>query len=323
METEQPLSALGSPKGMSDAQAEAFLVARFGGAVSSVSSLDHGEWSRAFAFRRAGADFVVRFSALQEDFLKDRRAAGHRSPDLPIPRVTEVGDAGDGFYAISERAFGGYLEEVGQARMRALLPALFAALDAARRTDLSASVGYGIWGADGAAPHPTWRAALLDVANDQATARTHGWRERLAASPTGSGPFEEALDRLRGLVAYVPEERHLIHSDLLHRNVLVSGNRISAVIDWGCSMYGDFLYDLAWFCFWAPWFPAWRGIDFRREAVRHYESAGLDVPHFDQRLRCYQVHIGLDAQAYNAFTGRWDELDASARRTLEIATSGG
>ena len=50
------------------------------------------------------------------------------------------------------------------------------------------------------------------------------------------------------------QERHLIHSDLLNYNVLVADGRISAVIDWGCAMYGDFLYDLAWFEFWAPWY---------------------------------------------------------------------
>jgi hygromycin-B 4-O-kinase len=94
------------------------------------------------------------------------------------------------------------------------------------------------------------------------------------------------------------------------------------VIDWGCSMYGDFLYDLAWFIFWAPWYPRWRNIDFQREAARHYESIGLAVPHFEERLRCYQLHIGLTGQAYSAFKLRWADLEATSRRTLEVARSG-
>ncbi len=116
-------------------------------------------------------------------------------------------------------------------------------------------------------------------------------------------------------------ERHLIHSDLLNYNVLVADGRISAVIDWGCAMYGDFLYDLAWFEFWAPWYAAWRGIDFRREAARHYASIGLDVPRFEERLTGCQIHIGLAAQAYNAFKERWDALEETARRTLEVANA--
>lgn len=323
MGSEPPTSlhgpALGGPRGVNDAEAAAFLAARFGRDVSAVSSVGQGEWSRAFAFSRAGSHYIVRFSALQEDFAKDRLAAGYGSPALPIPPVIEVGEAPGGFYAISERAYGDVLDALNHARMWALLPALFAALDAARRIDLSVTRGYGLWGAGGTAPHPTWRAALLDVANDRPADRTHGWRERLAASPTGFGPFEEGLGYLRALVEACPEERHLIHGDLLNANVLVRGDRITAVLDWGCSMYGDFLYDLAWFCFWSPWYPAWQDVDLRHEAARHYEATGLHVPDLERRLRCYQVHIGLAAQAYNAFRGRWAELDATARRTLEVA----
>jgi hygromycin-B 4-O-kinase len=323
MATDRPSSSYGpTPDGVSPAQAEAFLVDRFGPDVQDVTGFGRGEWSRAFAFRRGGADWVARFGAYPEDFAKDRLAARYASADLPIPAVTEIGRAFGGYYAISERAFGGYIDDLDGAGLRATLPSLFAALDAARRVDLSATTGYGGWGADGTAPYPSWRAALLDVASDRPGDRTWGWRERLAASALGTGPFDEALAHLRSFVAYCPEERHLIHSDLLHFNVLIDGDRISAVLDWGCSLFGDFLYDLAWFAFWAPWYPAWRGIDFQAEAARHYATIGLDVPHFDERLRCCQVHIGLDSMKYNAFKGRWDEFESSARRTLAVASGG-
>ncbi len=308
---------------VSHAQVEAFLFDRFGREVSGVTAIEHGEWSKAYTFRHADGDYVARFSALDEDFLKDRVAARFASRDLPIPRIGEIGEAFGGFYAISERASGDYLDTLDHAQMRAMLPALFAALDAARRVDLAATSGYGAWGADETAPHPTWPAAILDVANDRPTDRTHGWRERLAASPTGAKPFDEALGHLRVLLDCAPEERYLIHSDLLNYNVLVSGDRLTAVIDWGCAMYGDFLYDVAWFCFWAPWYPAWRGIDFGREALRHYQAIGLDVPHFEERLRCYKIHVGLDGQAYSAFKSRWSDLEAIARRALEVANPAG
>jgi len=203
--------------------------------------------------------------------------------------------------------------------MQALLPSLLSALDAMRLADVSTSAGYGIWGADGNAPHATWRDALLDVTNDRPTERIHGWRKRLASSPTGAGPFEEGFRRFEALVDHVPEERHLIHSDLLHFNVLVAGERIAAVIDWGCSMYGDFLYDVAWLSFWAPWYRAWNNIDFVAEAARHYVSIGLEAPRFQERLRCYELHIGLSGQAYCAFSGHWEDLEWTARRTVAVA----
>ena len=68
-----------------------------------------------------------------------------------------------------------------------------------------------------------------------------------------------------------------------------------------------------------PWYPAWRDIDFAREARRHYASIGLEVPHFAERLRCYELHIGLAAQAYNAYKERWTDLEETAQLTLMLA----
>ncbi len=135
----------------------------------------------------------------------------------------------------------------------------------------------------------------------------------------GDGPFKEALHSLASLVVICPDIRHLIHADLLNYNVFVSDGRVSGVIDWGCSMYGDYLYDIAMFSYWAPWYSSLQHIDFHEQARVHYASIGLEVPHLDERLRCYEVHIGLDAQIYSAFKGRWEEIERRAERTLQIA----
>ncbi len=300
-------------------EANAFLGALYGAEASDIEPLGRGEWSRAYSFRRAGRDLVVRFGAYIEDFAKDRRAAAHAGPALPIPPIIDLGETGEGYYAISERVFGGYIDDVNEGQMRSLLPALFAALDAMRTADLSGTSGYGGWGADGNAPFASWRDFLLDVAVDRPAERVGGWRARLAASEVGIAPFEKAYARLETLAASAPESRSLIHSDLLHWNVLVDGDRITGVLDWGCGLYGDFLYDLAWVCFWQPWYPAWAPIDFKEAAVQHYADIGLDVPHFDDRLRCCEIHIGLAGQAYQAWVGDWVNLRETARRTLEVA----
>ena len=100
--------------------------------------------------------------------------------------------------------------------------------------------------------------------------------------------------------------------------MFVQDDRISGVIDWGCAMTGDFLYDPAWFWFWMPWYRAWDGIAFKTELVRHHREIGLEVPGFDDRLRACALHIGLAAQAYQAFIGDWDHLEWSTQRTLEL-----
>jgi aminoglycoside phosphotransferase (APT) family kinase protein len=305
--------------GVSITQATSFLTDRFDGDAGDIIPLRQGGWSTAYAFRHANVDYVIRFNAHLEDFVKDRRAATWSSRRLPIPAITEIGEAFDAHYAISERVSGGFIDDLDEVGMRAMLPSLFAALDAARQVDLSNATGYGGWDADGHASFPSWREYLVDVAHDHPFARGHGWRERLERSAIGAEMFDEAFEILTGLVDRSSQDRHLIHSDLLNYNLLVSSQRITGVIDWGCSLYGDFLYDVAWFTYYWPWRPAWKRIGFAVEAMRHYAKIGLDVPRFEERLRCYQIHIGLGDQSYNAYMGRWDLVEIAAKRTLAIA----
>jgi len=296
-----------------------FLTSYFGTRPVDLARVSHGEWSRAFTFRIADKHLVARFSALDEDFRKDQRATAYASGGLPIPKILDVGQALGGFYAISERAHGEFIDTLDAAGMRRLLPSLFATLDAAREVDVSDSHGFGIWGADCNAPHATWRAALLDIGVDARGKRTYGWRSRMAGSGTGCGTFDAAMARLEAQLDECPESRHLVHSDLLNYNALTAKDRVTAVIDWGSSLYGDFVFDIAWFTFWQkPWYPAWRSIDFAAEARRHYAAIGLDVPDFDARLRCCELYIAMDGMAYQAYKGSWSNLETTARRTLEL-----
>src|SRR5438874_13448799 len=87
-----------------------FLAERYGLRVGSVAELSGGDWSSAFSFRLDGRDLVVRFGQWREDFEKDEAAMAFAGPDLPVPRVLEIGDAFEGACAISEPHFGACLE---------------------------------------------------------------------------------------------------------------------------------------------------------------------------------------------------------------------
>jgi hygromycin-B 4-O-kinase len=278
-----------------------------------------GEWSAVYSVRASGVDVVARFSEYDEDFEKDAFAARYSSAALPVPPILEWGPALDAFFAVAPRINGEHIDGLDEARMRRVLPSLYAAHDAMREVDLSAPSGFGGWRADGRTTHRSWREYLLGFFDEPATRGAPNWRELLRDLPTVVAAFEEGYARLVQLVEFCPEERALFHDDLINRNVLVDGDRISAVLDWGSSKYGDFLYDIANLVFYRPWFPAWRNIDFAAEARAHYAAIGLGVPQFSERLSCYCLRIALDGVAYSAFRERWDEVELRARRALEIA----
>ena len=148
---------------MDDTAARAFLRDRFGDAAR-VAVMRPGEWSAVYSVDTPDQKLVARFSAFDEDFEKDAYAARYATAALPVPRILEWGAASDGFYALAERVPGEHIDGLDAARMRLVLPALFAALDAMRAVDLSGRSGFGGWRAAGPATHPTWQAWLLGVA---------------------------------------------------------------------------------------------------------------------------------------------------------------
>ena len=217
------------------------------------------------------ADLVARFGAYDEDFEKDAFAARFSSSAMPIPPILEWGPALGGYYAIAPRMKGEHIDGLDEARMRRVLPSLFAAMDAMRAVDLSASSGFGGWRADGRTSHLSWREWLLGFVNEPATRGAPGWRELLQDRPIERRAFEEGYERLVELAEPCPEVRRLFHDDLINRNVLVDGDRISAVLDWGSSKYGDFLFDIANLVY-TRGVPTVGNIDFASEALAHYEA---------------------------------------------------
>ncbi|MGI8592213.1 MAG: phosphotransferase family protein [Nakamurella sp.] len=303
---------VGSPM-FFDASIDADAAARFlsdhlGHPVGSVQEVGAGAWSNCFGYTDGGIEYVVRFGNYVDDYRKDQRASAFSSPRLPIPVVTDVGVAFGGYFAISTRAHGEPLELLGAADWAATVPKLLTVLDEIRAVPVAPDAGFGGWGANGSAPFASWRDFLLAVCADDPERRTYGWTTKLADSPYGDEAFRAGYGRLAELSVAIPSPQFLVHSDLINRNVLVRNRHITAVFDWGCSLYGDFLYDIAWIEFWAPWYPAMNGVDFLATARAHLKDRGVAIEDFDARARCCLLHIGLDHLAYNAFTGNMVDL---------------
>ena len=302
-------------------QVECFLAERC--EAGRVERVGAGAWSTAFSFEHEGWRKVIRFGRYAEDFRKDERAAVLYASLLPVPRVLEIGEAFDGYaYAVSEWAEGGAIDRLPEPELREALPSLLNTLEALHTAPPPAEAGFGWWSSLGRAPHASWRDALLGIVEDEESPRLAGWRTFLRRNAEGSRVFDRAAGRLADLAGACPEGvRHLIHSDLTAGNVLVVDGAVSAVLDWGNSLVGDFLYDVAWLLFWSPWHP---GLDPERvlaEVRRRDDGTGADRVNLDERLLACQLHIALDSMAYNAFCRDESNLLGTMRRLLPLLDS--
>ena len=284
-----------------------FLQARFPN-VSDVALLHGGAWSSAFAFRSDDHQRVIRFGVFREDYEKDRVAARWRRSQLPVPEVLEIGDAFGGVYALSVRHHGEALATLPAERVRGVIGELFHSLRAIRDID-APGTGFGMWRAPSvAAPYDSWRAYLLDVGNRDDD-RLRGWRTRMSAHATAAAVFERGLRLLERRIDVCPQTRKIIHADLLGNVLVAHDDRVNAVFDWGNSLVGDPLYDVAWLRYCAPWYP---GLDPQQVMTLAHEHFG-DVD-LVERVACYTLHIALGELQYLAFTGVAQDLDAAVRR---------
>ncbi|SFT08277.1 phosphotransferase family protein [Paenibacillus sp. BC26] len=293
--------------------AHRFVKEHFGSRADDLAPLASGDWSRAYSFVLDGRDMVIRFGAYVDDFKKDRAMGELSLASLPIPKVIEIGETENGFFAVSERVQGKkHLDELDESEMRVVLPQLFDALYELQTLDLTGTQEVGLWRPEGTGPG--WGAELLAVAEPRE--RLAGWRERLDTSPREASIFDAGVVKLSELVPQLPEIRGIVHNDLLNRNVLVDNGKLTGLFDWGNAFYGDPLYDHAWFLYWWPWYPQWQGIDLQAILDQHWDKRGGPPAQMKERLLCYLIHIGLDHIAYCAFRERAEDRKRNADQVL-------
>ena len=91
---------------------ERFLVGHHGRPIEALAPLPGGFWSAAYGYRVGDHDLVLRLGTIAEGFDADRVAMAFDAPDLPVPKVIAIGHAFNVGYAISERHYGRFLEDV-------------------------------------------------------------------------------------------------------------------------------------------------------------------------------------------------------------------
>lgn len=133
-------------------QARSFLIDQLHYKPSELALIGEGAWSRCFGFQQGDQALAIRFGSYVDDFQKDQIAYRYATSDLPIPQVYTIGEAFDGYFAVSTQVHGTPLEQVSAAEWRELVPAVVAALETLRTADISDTTGVGGWEVDRNAP---------------------------------------------------------------------------------------------------------------------------------------------------------------------------
>jgi aminoglycoside phosphotransferase (APT) family kinase protein len=285
-------------------EARSFLDGYHGSAVDGLAQLSGGAWSAAFGYRAGEDELVARFGRSREWFATDQNAHRFASTDLPVPRVRDIGDAMSGtYFAISDRAYGRFLEDIERSEAEPLSGVVTRLLCALREVP-EEEVTY------------TWRQWLLGGLDPKG--RDAQWWERIAANPAVAPIADAATARARELIDACPERRQLVHGDLLAKNVLVADDvsALRAVFSWKCSVRGDALFDVAWLTFWGAWHPGVAAID--PWSLRANDGS----PDAAIRHHCYELHIGATHLCWNVQIEDEAELQNVAAKLAELLESG-
>ncbi len=281
--------------------------------IGDLVPLAKGMFSAAYACRAGNRHYVVRVARDDLDFSKDRYACEHfAGPAIPIPPILHHGLLADGLhYAVSPRCPGKTMEDDDPQVSRRTLPGLTAILDAMRCVDISETHGYGLLDRDGRGTDIGWREHLISLHNHKLPwervdlRRADFWDDDL---------FNRLFEHMVRLTEFCPNGRWLVHGDFGFDNIIVDEAAVTGVLDWAECRYGDFLYDVAYLDFWDE------NIDFGAELLSHYNAAGVAVPHYEQRLRCYELYIGLGSLAIAALLHDRRDYVRVRERTLSVLT---
>jgi hygromycin-B 4-O-kinase len=272
-----------------DHKVEKFVRELFQNDSLTLHRISDGELAQAFFFDLPDGPRVIRVRlGSNTGFLKDQFAFEHFSSGaLPIPRITQIGEIEDElFYAISERAPGKPLDQFSHDEINSLVPEIISRLDTIHEVK-PAGGGYGTWDLTGQGEFGSWREAVsanLQLDDDETKSAEFYDNSLVAGLHT----------EISALLKFIPEERVLLHSDYGFNNALSDGKRITGVIDWENSGYGDYMFDVAWLDFWVD------SQGYAKAFEEHYAKQNRNVSHFNERLACYKLVIGLGSLGFFA-----------------------
>ncbi len=270
----------------------------FTGPVTDLRCVEGGHIAQTFFFITDEKEYVIRFNAdnMDANFEKEKYiAAKYNSSDVPIPEVIAIGRLHELHYCITPRIVGEHLDRLSPGEVSRSLPSVIETLNAIHNTDIGQPEGYGLFDGQGRGFFPDWSSYLTFVKDEERSDGFYGkWHSLFETSFLDRQLFDRVFGKMEELLIYCPDKRFLVHGGYGFGNLLINDGRVTAVLDWIDSKYGDPLYDVAVLDYW----DAGRGYKdiFREDYIRR----AVDISNYDKRLLCYQCYIALDSMRFFA-----------------------
>ncbi|MBP7832306.1 MAG: aminoglycoside phosphotransferase family protein [Candidatus Levybacteria bacterium] len=273
--------------------------------IDSVEFLTGGEMSQAFGFKSKNKEYVIRFFKWDDAFRKDKFAHDNYSSDkLPIPKVYEIDKySNELFYCISSRAKGIVLDLLSPGLQIKMMDEEIKLMHAIHKTKVVGS-GYGWWDENGNGMHGSWRDYVLYKKDEVYS----NWEALYKNSFLKKEIIEKIYLRISQLTTFLPEDRYLVHADLGWSNEISDNTNITGVLDWGNSVYGDFLYDISFKHYWSS------DSNFLEKYLHSVDRNYFNLDNADERIRCYMLHIGLGVLGFFALSNQKEKYDKAQKR---------
>ncbi len=289
---------------------------QFGKDILELKPIQIGHMSQTCSFSVDGQNYIIRFNPSSESFEKDAYAFHHyASASIPIPPIVTIERTGGLAYAISEKIPGTMLNFMGDAEYRQVIPSVLEVLDAIHHIDVSQQQHYGYINSKGVGRSKSWRQYLQYLSSveeeDQASFSSH-WQKLFQDTMLEKSVFDNVYQKMLSLLDYCPEERYLVHGDYGFDNVLAHEGKITAVLDWAISQYGDFLYDAAYLHFFSYQY------NFLELLRQFYASKNRSIAFYDERMMCYTCFISLNALKFFATAHLQREYTWARYRILSL-----
>lgn len=288
---------------------------QFADDITRLESIQSGHVAQTYSFAVREKDFIIRFNTSSEAFEKDAYAYNNFSTaDIPIPRIVNIGAINGLYYAISKKLPGTMVNYMTDAEFRKVIPSLMEVLDHIHHVDVRDQQNYGYMNARGVGQHTSWHEHITSIIEEDPADFFGRWHTLFQDSFLEKSVFDTIYQKMIDLLDYCPEERYLLHGDYGFDNVLAYEGKVTAVLDWALSQYGDFLYDVAYLNYFAFQY------NFQEYFRQFYASKGVSVPYYNERMRCYTCYIGLSAMRFFASMQLEREYVWARTRVLSLVT---